>query len=258
MIDVSIDGHMHTRLCHHASGEMEEYVLVALDRGLKGICFLEHMEAGIDYFETTWLTENDFDFYFAEGKRLQELYKDQLKIELGVEVGYNPFCKTDLLKRLSKRTWDRIGISYHFYKLPGSTTHLNLVSRKKENVEAFDKLESESILHHYLDTLIEAVMALPGTVLCHLDAALRYQGKILLTRDHFEQIAALLDEMKKKSMALEVNTSGIGIRKEPFPSADIIDMARTRGIPLVAGSDAHKPNDVGRYFSRLNRGNIVR
>ena len=28
----SIDGHVHTKLCHHARGEMEEYVLAAIDQ----------------------------------------------------------------------------------------------------------------------------------------------------------------------------------------------------------------------------------
>ncbi len=252
MIDVLTDGHIHTRLCHHAVGEMEEYVLAAIRKGLQGICFLEHMEAGIDYFEATWLSKEDFDYYFAEGKRLRKVYGSQIEIGLGVEVGYNPSHKEELLERLARRKWDRVGISYHFYRPPGYTQHLNLVSRKKVNIEAFERLGTDMVLHHYLDTLIEAVIVLPGTVVCHLDAALRFQQKLLYTKEHVEKIATLLDEVKMKKMAIEINTSGIAIRKEPFPATAIVQMAKARGIPLVAGSDAHKPDDVGRYFSLLN------
>ena len=70
------DGHIHTKYCHHAIGEMEEYVLCGIEKGLEEIVFLEHMEAGIHYFEKTWLTEDDFDIYFSEGKRLQKKFQD--------------------------------------------------------------------------------------------------------------------------------------------------------------------------------------
>ena len=50
-LDLSQDGHIHTRLCNHATGEMEEYVLAALNKNLKTIIFLEHLEEKTVYFE---------------------------------------------------------------------------------------------------------------------------------------------------------------------------------------------------------------
>ncbi len=47
LIDVSFDGHVHTRLCNHAVGEMAEYVEQAVQRGLTTIVFLEHLETAI-------------------------------------------------------------------------------------------------------------------------------------------------------------------------------------------------------------------
>ncbi len=41
------DNHVHTNLCGHAKGEMEEYVQAAISKRLKCIVFLEHMEEGI-------------------------------------------------------------------------------------------------------------------------------------------------------------------------------------------------------------------
>jgi len=52
-------------------------------------------------------------------------------------------------------------------------------------------------------------------------------------------------------MALEVNTSGYRTKEQPYPSLAILQKAVARNIPLVAGSDAHRPEDVGRYFDRL-------
>jgi len=252
LIDLSFDGHMHTRWCHHATGTMEEYVLSAIDKGLSHIVFLEHMEAtGVNYFETTWLTDQDFDDYFAEGQKLQKKYDNQLRIGLGVEAGYSVTQHQELQDRLSRRSWDQIGISYHFMPVQGQAFDLNLVSRQKRNVQAIAETGCEGVLDNYFSTLIEAVRVLPGTVLCHLDAALRFQPDLQLTQGHWQQIEELLDTVKTKNMALEINTSGFAVRGTPFPAPAIIQMAITRGIPLVAGSDAHRAEDVGRFFHQL-------
>ena len=123
ILDTTVDGHVHTSLCHHAQGQMEEYVLSAIDRGLRKLIFLEHLEVGIEYFECTWLTEEDFAQYHAEGKRLQEKYRSRIEIGLGVEVGYNPRFQEKLLQLLAMHTWDRIGISYHFLETAAGQCH---------------------------------------------------------------------------------------------------------------------------------------
>ncbi len=250
-IDLLSDGHIHTRFCHHAIGEMEEYVLAAINMGLKEICFLEHMEAGIRYAEITWLTEEDFDLYFAEGEKLRGQYRRQVAIGLGVEVGYNPDRSAELLERLSGRRWDRIGVSFHYANIPGHRHHLNLLSRKEESIRRARETGPEWILSHYFEILTEAVRVLPGTVLCHLDAALRYLPDLKYSDGHLRQIEQLLRAVKLRGMAAEINTSGLPIRGEPFPSLTVLRMIMDHGIPLVAGSDAHRPEDVGRSFDML-------
>lgn len=232
-------------------GTMEDYVLAAITKGLRRLVFLEHMESGIEYFDTTWLSESDFDDFFKEGALLREKYHNALEIGLGVELGFNPTHRNELIERVRKRTWDQIGISYHYCRHPAFPCHLNLVSRKKCNVEAISQAGCDRLLHQYFDTLIEAIECLPGTFLCHLDAGLRYLPDLRFTQDHIDKIAALLDIVKAKAMGLEINTSGIDIRGEPFPAAQFVKMAIHREIPLIASSDAHKPEDVGRYFDRL-------
>lgn len=250
-LNLLCDGHVHTRFCHHARGDMEDYVQAAQARGLEEIIFLEHMETGIDYFESTWLTEDDFDLYFAEGKRLQKKYNGTIRIGLGVEVGYNPDSSDEIISRLHKRSWDRIGISCHFYRPGRAEQHVNLLSRKIANIDAIQTLGCEQVLTHYFNDLLEATRILPGTVLCHIDAALRYQPHLTLQQSHYDQIERILDVVEEKNMAVELNTSGFAIRQEPFPAEPILRRVIDRNIPLVAGSDAHTPEDVGRFFEKL-------
>lgn len=250
-IDLHTDSHVHTAWCNHASGSMEEYVRAAMARRLERVIFLEHLEEGIAYTPRTWLTESDFDHYFSEGRRLRSVYGDAIEIGLGVEVGYNPDCPQRILERLVQRDWDRIGISYHFCRLPGEREHLNLLSRKRSNLKLIAAHGPEKLLGHYFDTLLEAVATIPGQVLCHLDAGLRHYPELRLTENHHEQIGRLLDQVKRRGMALEINTSGFDLRQEPFPRSGVIARALDRQIPLVAGSDAHRPAEVGRHFDRL-------
>lgn len=250
-LSLHCDGHIHTKYCHHAKGEMEEYVLSGIAAGLKEIVFLEHMEAGVHYFESTWLTESDFDIYFLEGQRLQEKFKKSIRVSLGVEVGYNPTHKEELLDRLAGRNCDTVGVSYHFMPIAEKKDHLNLVSRKEQNILAIEAIGCERVLNDYFSTLTEAVDFLPGTVLCHLDAALRFQPGVTINETHQKPIRKLLEAVKRNKMALEVNTSGFSIRGIPFPAPFIIQEALALEIPLLAGSDAHKPEDVGRNFDLL-------
>jgi histidinol-phosphatase (PHP family) len=250
-VDILADGHIHTRFCRHAIGEMEDYVRAAIGKGLREICFLEHMESGISYPERTWLTEADFDAYFAEGRRLQQAYRGRIAIGLGVEVGYNPEYSDELRERLASRQWSRIGLSFHYARIPGDQDHLNLVSRKAENIRRAGEFGADRLLEDYVEVLRQAVQDLPATVLCHLDAALRYLPGLTWSESHLQQVDQLLAAVKSRGMAVEINTSGLPVRGEPFPSRLILRMVIDHDIPLVAGSDAHRPEDVGRHFDLI-------
>lgn len=250
MLDLTMDGHVHTSLCRHAVGEMEEYVQVALQRGLKQFFFLEHLERGIDYFERTWLSEEDFDAYFRRGRELQEQYRGQVRVGLGVEVGYNPQRRAELLAALAAREWERVGISYHFMEVDGR--HYNLVSRRSENLAALGQLGVAKVISAYFATLLEAVETLPGHCVCHLDAVLRHHPEVRLESGHYTQIEEVLAAMARRGLALEINAAGLVRRGQPYPAREIIAEAVRRGIPLTAGSDAHRPEDVG-GFSELAR-----
>ena len=252
-LDYKTDRHVHTSFCGHATGEMEEYVLAAMEQKLDGLVFLEHMEEGISAAHCTWLSEDDFDLFFMEGRRLQEKYGNRLEIGLGVECGYNPATAQQLLSRLERRQWAEIGLSCHFVKMKDSEEHLNLFSRKNECVERMARHEREEILTLYFESLLEAVTTLPGTILCHLDAAMRFLPDIQPTRHQMERIERLLDRVKERGMALEINTSGMAIRGEQFPTRAILEMAVSKKIPLVLGSDSHRPETVGAHFETIRK-----
>ncbi|MBW2329306.1 MAG: histidinol-phosphatase, partial [Deltaproteobacteria bacterium] len=244
------DHHIHTRLCNHAHGEMEDYVQAAINKGLLSMTFLEHLECGIYYDHRTWLTNKLFAEYFREGKRLQKKYAGQIDIRLGVEVGYNPAAVPQLKKILARYPFEHVGLSYHFYF--DGNRHLNMVSHRQDNIDALATIGTNRVLDEYFNGLIRACKELPCDKICHLDAGLRHTPELCFTKQHREQIEQLLVLMQKKKIALEVNTSGIELRSSPYPAEDIVKRAHELKIPLIAGSDAHRPDQVGRYFMQLS------
>lgn len=251
VIDLSGDHHIHTRLCNHARGEMEEYVQAAISKGLLSMTFLEHLECGICYDHRTWLTDKLFAEYFREGKRLQEKYAGRIGVRLGVEVGYNPAAVPQLREMLARYPFEHVGLSYHFYF--DGNRHLNMVSRRQDNIDALAAIGTNRVLDEYFNGLIRACSELPCNKICHLDAGLRHLPELCFTKRHREQVEQLLVLMQKKMIALEVNTSGIELRSRPYPAEDIVNRANELKIPLIAGSDAHRPDQVGRYFVQLAR-----
>ena len=133
LVDLTADGHIHTRLCNHAFGEMEEYVRSALSLGLRQITFLEHLEVDIRYDHRTWLRDKDFQKYFRQGKQLATKYRNKIEVKLGVEVGLNLQSMDKLKRQLTLYPWDTVGLSYHFYNANGR--HYNMVSRRQENLQ---------------------------------------------------------------------------------------------------------------------------
>lgn len=250
-IDLSGDHHVHTKFCNHASGEMEDYVCAALAKGFRALTFLEHLECGLLYEQQIWLTPDMFAIYFQEGERLRKQYAGQIAIRLGVEIGWNAVAVDELLAVLARFPFEHQGLSCHFY-FDGSR-HLNLLSSREEHLEALRAFKPDQVMENYFSSLLHACATIPCDKLCHLDAALRHLPDIRLSSRHQEQISDLLRLLRGKGIALEVNTSGYAIRPQPYPGLEIIRQAAAMGIPLIAGSDAHHPQHVGRFFDRLQQ-----
>jgi len=126
-----------------------------------------------------------------------------------------------------------------------------MVSRKQVNIDRLELYGVDEVISRYYNNLREAVEKLPGQVLCHIDAVLRHYPAVMFTAAHDALVDRLLDAVARKKMAVEINTSGYRTKGEPYPSLSLLKKVVARQIPLVAGSDAHRPEDVGSHFNRL-------
>ena len=109
------DYHMHTPLCHHASGTPCDYARAAIERGLDEIGFADHnpMEKQFDDWR---MGLSDLPRYFDLVAEAREKFP-QLTIRLGLECDFLPGHEAWIEKLATMAEWDYLIGSVHY--LPG-------------------------------------------------------------------------------------------------------------------------------------------
>ena len=66
---------------------------------------------------------------------------------------------------------------------------------------------------------------------------------------YMKKVKETLELAKERDLLIEVNTAGIDkMVGDIYPSRAILEMCYDLGMKLTLGSDAHAPEQVGRYF----------
>jgi len=233
-----IDYHMHSRLCRHGEGEIYDYVEAAIQKGLTEIGFSEHIPIpGLDD-PTGRMIIQDWDVYVRDVTDAQNKYPE-ITIRFGLEAEYLPPFMNYIEKFISDYPFDFVIGSVHFvddwdFSNPA---HLNRLQEF-----GLDFLHTR-----YYELLTEAANSGLYDIIGHFDLPKRV-GPVRMSLVT-ERIDAALRAIKENNLALDINTSGL--RKGPkeiYPGAEILRRAAALHIPVIPGSDAHKPADVGAAF----------
>ena len=107
--------HTHTYRCGHASGKEEDYVLAAIQLGIKRLGFSDHIILPQGYEQPGTRGSYDvLDDYLKTIKSLKEKYKDKIDIIVGFEAEYMPLF-LDYYKKLLKEDIDYLILGQHCY-----------------------------------------------------------------------------------------------------------------------------------------------
>ena len=84
--------HTHTTRCHHATGSDEEFVLSAIKGGYQELGFSDHTpwKYHTDYISDIRMLPEELAEYVESIRSLQEKYKNQISIKIGLECEYFP------------------------------------------------------------------------------------------------------------------------------------------------------------------------
>ncbi|GEM47118.1 histidinol-phosphatase HisJ [Deinococcus cellulosilyticus] len=232
------DSHMHTPLCKHASGTPMEYAQAALDAGLTGITFTDHMPMP-EWYDAPWRMHlSELDRYIEWVQEAQQAFEGRLDIRLGLEGDYHPGTERYVEKVLDRHPWDYVIGSIHYLGAWGFDN--------PEFIAEYDNRDLTGLYQQYYQLATQAAKSGLFDSIGHLDLPKKF--------GHLQPDPSLafeaLDAVAAAGMALDYNTAGYRKPvKEAYPSNSLVLEAVKRGIPFVLGSDAHKPEEVGHRFA---------
>ena len=235
-----IDYHIHTQLCNHARGVMSAYVKRAIEKGLKEICFLDHLTIS-EPGNRLSMTPGEVPFYFQAVQYLKKSFNGIINVKAGLEVDFSPE-NADLVEELIETfSFDVIGSSLHF---PGNIDIVNSNSERKRG--GFD---TDYVYELYFAQLKKMLEYNYFDLICHIDLPKKFGRKPIKSFDkEFDEIITII---KAKDLTVELNTSGYNHPvSEAYPAFGIIKKCYKAGVSMTLGSDAHQPDDVGRHFDR--------
>jgi histidinol-phosphatase (PHP family) len=234
-----IDYHIHTKLCGHATGEMEQYVERAIEIGLQEIGFNDHLPFLDVERPGLAMKLSQFPFYVQSVEQLRQKYPN-ITIRLGTEVDYFPQFEKQIADLLAQHPFDYVYGSVHFlddwsFDSPFALPEWNLA-------------DVDGVYEQYIDLLHQAAQSGLFDILSHLDLVKIYGFRP--DRDMLPLWESLINTVRENGLAIEINTSGL--RKpvgEIYPAEKIVELISKYEVPIVFGSDAHRPEDVGRDFA---------
>lgn len=234
------DYHVHTHLCKHAVGQVQEYLAAAKAKGIREIAFTDHAPTP-DGFDAR--NRMIYDQYPIYEKMLEEARLDKdLVVRYGIEADFYPGCEQYLYDWLKKQNFDLVMGSIHFIGTWGFDD--------PDRLSEWANVDVKAVWREYLALVIKLADSGRFDVLGHPDLPKKF-GHRLKDSDSKEMVQPALDRIAKAGMAIEINTSGLRrAAKEQYPSHLILELARERDIPITFGSDSHCPEHVGYEFEQ--------
>ena len=232
------DSHMHTPLCGHAQGHPREYAQAALDAGLAGIVFTDHIPMPA-WYDAAWRMRRDqLSEYVSMVQQVQDEFAGRLWVGLGLEADFHPGTERFVEDVLAAHDWDYVIGSVHYL---GAWGFDNPAFQ-----DEYDRRDLGTLYRHYYALIEGAARSGLFDAVGHLDLPKKFGH-----RDPDERAALrALDSVAALGLSLDYNTAGE--RRpvaEAYPSPALLAAAAERGIGLVLGSDAHAPDEVGLGFA---------
>jgi histidinol-phosphatase (PHP family) len=249
-----VDYHIHTKLCKHAKGEIEDYVKKAIEKNLTEIGISDHMPLSYDPEHRMGLLE--FKIYKNWFESAVEKFSGKIKLRFGIEAEFIEDEINFIKEFIMRGDFDYVIGSVHFLEewveIPvepyGSEYVLkywNIASHTEE--WKWKGKDVDVVYEDYYHTVKKLVKSGLFDIVGHFDLIKKFGHRA--NKNFDELISEILKLIKENDLCIEINTSGLRQKiNEIYPSEKILKMIHDYKIPLTLGSDAHTPDDVGRDF----------
>ena len=220
--------HTHTYRCKHAKGEDEEYILRAIEGGLKVIGFADHAPVNfVDNYNGRWRVQpEDAEEYIVSLRALREKYKDKITIHIGFEMEYFPKYFDKMYAYVKELGAEYIIMGEHYIDGDWKETSRH-TNHPGHTVEDFKE---------YADTVIEGMKTGKYLYVAHPDM-FNLEGNDEFFKKESERICRAA---KETDIPLELNLLGIFDNRN-YPDERFLEVAGKVGCKMIIGFDAHEP-----------------
>lgn len=227
-----INYHTHTKRCKHAEGEDEEYIVSAIERGVKVLGFSDHapMPYHGGYSSYYKMETDEIGEYFSSLLSLRKKYADKIDIKIGFETEYYPSLWEESLALWKNYPIDYLILGQHFATEEIYDPNAIYSGKATENPEH---------LKLYTDTVITAINTGKITFIAHPDL-MNFKGDESF---HRSEARRLIREAMRLNVPIEINLLGL-VEKRDYPKDLFWEEAGRLGAAAVLGCDAHSPKRV--------------
>ena len=259
------DWHTHNSLCKHAVGTIEDYVKKAIELDLNVIGISDHFP--YEYlsseipslkdipYESYAMPINNLEAYILQLDNLKEKYVNQIHVRSAFEIDFfkhqDHVLNKYLRNYLAKLDYILGSVHVLFGKAGIFAFDDGRFLNKYKEYDVNDEIYIE-----YYDSL--QVMIKSPTfeldIVTHFDLPKKFDKSIEDKDMVMGKVIETLELVKKHDLTVEINTSGLRKKvKEQYPHIDIIKKIYELDIPILLGSDAHKPEDVAYEFKNITK-----
>lgn len=235
------DCHVHSRCSHDGRASMSEMALAAAAAGMDAVCFTDH----VDVYSQRWEkpeAHHDWQPHVEEHRQAAEAAGDRLRVGWGMELG-------EMIVDFSLA-------ETYLGEMPPADF---VIGSLHVMGEAFGRRDFGRLteadrprLGEMMDTYFEELLAHARwgkfSVMGHISLPVRYTRKLLGEEMDLtpwrEPLTAVLRTLIEKGLGIEYNTT----RGDPLAcDRMILSLYRSLGGEILTlGSDAHRPQDIGR------------
>ncbi len=255
-----IDGHVHLEKGPYNLDWLQKFINTAIKRGISELYLLEHSHRFIEFepiykyvimdetvigrYQKRWFSKR-FLKPLAEYKEFIQTIRQNsfpVKINFGLEICYFPDYEEKIKGVISNFDWDFLTGAVHWIDgwgfdhppIKESWIGKDVNSVYKKYYELMEKLIQSDLFNH---------LAHPDSIKCF-----NYYPDYDLT-ETYSNIAKLLKKHNMKtefSLGLHINYG----HKEFGLNKKLLSILKQEKVELITASDAHIPEDVGRYIKK--------
>lgn len=219
--------HTHTKYCHHATGEVEEYIESAIKGGIKYLGFSDHIPFKFsDGYESSYrVSEGQVGEYFSGIKELRKKYQEKIDIKIGFEMEYYAESFEKMLQKAIDFGAEYLILGQHFYS-----------EEYPFGLPVIGATDDELNLKKYVECIIDGMKSGVFTYIAHPDM-ISFTGDMKLYEAKMREICIASREI---DVPLEINFQGMRLNRR-YPNEEFWKIAGEEKSPVTFGCDAHKP-----------------